>query len=81
MAQVLTLAGLDDQGLQNAVEALEHDGLVVFSDLPFELHPGEERFLTTDIFSGGSKNVSFDPDTGKVSGTRLEGSELDNMAL
>lgn len=79
MADVLTLSGFDDPRLQSAVAALEHDGLVMFPSLPFALEPGEDAFLTTEVFSGESKNVSYDPATGKTGGTKLEGDELARM--
>ncbi len=79
MADVLTLDGLDDPRLGEAVGALEHDGLVMFPHLPFALEPGEEAFLSTEVFSGESKNVSYDPASGKVGGTKLEGDPLERM--
>jgi hypothetical protein len=77
---LLTLSGFDDPRLGDTVGALERGRVVVFPTLPFALEPGEEAFLTTDVFSGESKNVSFDPRTGKTGGTRLEGEDLARMA-
>ncbi len=76
----LTLAGLDDPRLSEAVGALERGRIVMFPSLPFALQRGEEAFLTTEVFSGKSKNVSFDPHTGKTGGTKLEGENLARMA-
>jgi len=79
MAEVLTLAGLDDPRIGEGVGVLEHDGLVMIRDLPFALEPGEDGFLTPEVFSGESKNVSYDPASGKVGGTRVEGETLERM--
>ncbi len=79
MAAVLTLAGLDDPRVNEAVGMLERDGLVMVQGLPFALESGEDGFLTTEVFSGESKNVSYDPASGKVGGTKLEGEALERM--
>jgi len=79
MVQVLTLGNLHDPQLEDAVGVLERGGLVMFTDLPFALEPGEDAFLSTDIFSGKSKNVSYDPATGTVGGVKLEAAELDRL--
>lgn len=79
MTEVLTLDGLADPRAGDAVGVLERGGIVVLPQLPFALEPGEDRFLTTDLFSGESKNVSFDPATGKVGGVKLEGAELEAL--
>lgn len=80
MEPLLTLSGLDDPRLNEAVGALERGQVVMFPSLPFALEPSEEAFLTTEVFSGESKNVSQDPRTGKTSGTKLEGEALGRMA-
>jgi 3-deoxy-D-manno-oct-2-ulosonic acid (Kdo) hydroxylase len=79
VTEVLTLGSLDDPRLTEGVDTLERGGLVLFPRLPFALDPGEEAFLTTDVFSGESKNVSYDAASGKVGGTRLEGEALAGM--
>jgi hypothetical protein len=79
MATVLTLADLDDPRTVEGVGVLERDGLVMIRDLPFALEPGEDGFLTTEVFSGESKNVSYDPTSGQIGGTRLQGEPLDRM--
>jgi hypothetical protein len=79
VAAVLSLAGLDDPRLGEAVGVLERDGLVVFSSLPFDLESGEAAFLSTEVFSGEAKNVSYDPVSGKVGGASLEGAPLERM--
>ena len=79
MAAVLTLASLNDARIGEGVGVLERDGLVMIQGLPFALEPGEDGFLTTEVFSGESKNVSYDPASGKVGGTKLEGEALERM--
>ncbi len=79
MAKFYDLMGLDDPRIDTAVGVLERGGVVVFPNLPFPLEPGEAAFLTPEVFSGESKNVSRDPRTGKVSGTKLEGEALARM--
>ena len=79
MSAVLTLDGLDDPRLGGGVAALERGDVEVFPRLPLALEPGEEAFLTPEVFSGESKNVSYDPTSGKVGGTRLEGEALERM--
>lgn len=70
---LLTLEGLDDPRAAASAEVLERGGIVLFSNLPFELSEAERAFLDPAIFSGESKNVSLDPATGKLGGTKLEG--------
>jgi hypothetical protein len=78
--RVLTVTGLDDPRIGDAVGALERGQVLLFPHLPFTLEPGEDAFLTPDVFSGESKNVSYDPNTGKTAGTKLEGDALTRMA-
>jgi hypothetical protein len=77
--KTLTLSGLTDPHAGEAVGLLERGGVVTLPALPFALEPGEDAFLTPDVFSGESKNVSRDPATGKVSGTKLESDDLARM--
>lgn len=79
MSAVLTLDGLADPRLGEGVAALERGDVVMFPRLPFALEAGEDAFLTTEVFSGESKNVSYDPASGKVGGTKLEGEALERM--
>ena len=79
MTEVLTLDNLDDPRAQEGVDVLERGGLVLFRHLPFALEPGEDAFLSTEVFSGEAKNVSYDPASGKVGGTRLEDEALARM--
>jgi hypothetical protein len=58
-----------------AVQALEEGKVLVFPNLAFPLHPDEHEFLSPKIVEG-SKNVSYDPATGKVGGTGVTGDSL-----
>ena len=77
--KVLTFSGLEDPRLGDAAGALERGRVVLLPSLSFALEPGEEAFLSTEVFSGESKNVSYDPKTGKTGGTKLEGEALERM--
>src|SRR5438477_95365 len=59
---------------------LEADGLVFLPETSFRLTPDEQRFLAPTICDSRSKNVSYDPTTGRVSGTSLRGAELSGLA-
>ena len=61
------------------VEALEGGQVVLFPRLAFELEERERGYLTPAVLAK-SKNVSFNPATGKVGGTSLEGAEQDGIA-
>lgn len=53
-----------------AVEALEAGCVLFLPNLRFEIDSGEEAFLRPDIV-GKSKNVSYDPASGKVGGAMV----------
>jgi hypothetical protein len=75
MAQVIEARiGDDPRGL---TEALEDGGLILLPQTPFEILPDETPLMDPAIFSGGSKNVSYAPDTGHLGGTCLEGEALE----
>ena len=76
---ILTLEGLEDPRAADAAVTLERGGIVLFPDLPFALSEAEAAFLDPAIFSGESKNVSLDPATGKIGGTKLEDAALDAL--
>lgn len=60
----------------SAVSALESGKVLFFPGLPFHLRPEERRFLSPDCTDGRSKNISFDPRTGRTRGCRVQGLEL-----
>ena len=64
--QILEI-GRDAAATPELVETLEAGGLVLARDLAFHLSPAERVFLDPAILTR-SKNVSFDPATGALSG-------------
>jgi hypothetical protein len=76
MTEVLELEGDDpaSAGASHAADVLEAGGVVVFPSLPFELANSERRFLDPAILTE-SKNVSLEPSTGALGGTRLDGED------
>ena len=65
---------------RDIADRLEAEGLVFLPETAFRLTPDEQRFLTPAICDGRSKNVSYDPVTGRVSGTSLRGAEAAGLA-
>ena len=63
-----------------AQTALEAGHVLLMPHLPFTPLPTETRFLTSGAASGGRKNVSFDPATGKLGGAAPEGEEAVALA-
>jgi hypothetical protein len=57
-----------------AVQALEQGRVLHFKGLAFPLEPHELRFLSSTWSDQKAKNISFDPNTGKLSGASVEGS-------
>ena len=56
-----------------AVAALESGSVLFFPGLPFRLAESEKQFLDARISDGKAKNISLDPDTGKIQSTSLTG--------
>lgn len=54
---------------QTAVDALEAGRVVVLPDLAFPMQADEATLMTPDLPEGRRKNISFDPVTGRVSGS------------
>jgi hypothetical protein len=59
---------------ERAVQTLEQGRVLHFEDLAFRLEPRELRFLSSAWSDQKAKNISFDPNTGKLSGASIEGS-------
>jgi len=76
MTDILELDGSDlaGAGASHAADVLETGGLVVFPHMPFEIADAERRFLDPAILTE-SKNVSLEPASGALAGTRLEGED------
>jgi hypothetical protein len=62
-----------------AVQALERGQVLFFPNLTCPVSANERKFLTPDVLDK-SKNVSYDPATGAVSGTRCTGAEAGELA-
>jgi hypothetical protein len=79
VAEVLELDGLADPKAAHAVEVLERGGLVLFPQLPFTLNPEEAALIDPRVLSGTSKNISYNPETGGLGGSCLEGERLTSL--
>jgi len=75
MAKVIEARIGDDP--QKLTADLEDGGLILLPETPFEIHPEERPLIDPVIFSGGSKNVSYAPETSRLGGTGLEGEALE----
>ena len=62
----------------SAIAALEQGGVLFFPDLPFLVHDNEAEIFSPAILSS-SKNTSFDPQKGTVSGTTLDGPAIEPL--
>lgn len=63
-----------------AVAGLESGAVLFFPDLSFRLEDGEKQFLDARVSDGKAKNISLDPDTGKIQATSLQGDEARRLA-
>ncbi len=63
-----------------AIAALEGGRVVVLPNLAFPLMPEETPFLDAGTLDNSRKNISYDPRTGKCSGTGYEGAELGRLS-
>jgi hypothetical protein len=55
-----------------AVFALEQGEVVALPKLAFRLQEGEESLLDPGLCNGRSKNISFDPSTGRIGGLKAD---------
>ena len=60
-----------------AIEALEQGRLLYCPALAFSLEEGEQPFLSPTWSDGSRKNISFEPATGRLGGTTVQGVESD----
>ena len=58
-----------------ALTALEAGRVIAFPQLPFVLADPERSLLSASALDNSRKNISFDPATGIVHGTALDGEE------
>jgi hypothetical protein len=63
-----------------ALRALESGKIVFLRHLAFDIRPAERRFFDPLLSDGKAKNISFDPRTGAVGGTRLAGHDREELA-
>ena len=62
---------------EHLLDRLENGQVLLFEGLGFALEGAEHGLLAPTVSDGHSKNVAVDPSTGKVSGSALEGAELE----
>ena len=67
--------GLQEQ--EDLLDRLESGRVLLFEGLRFAMTRAEQVLLAPSVSDGRSKNVAVDPATGKVSGSALEGTDLD----
>lgn len=53
---------------ESAITALENGKVLYFPNLHFEFRSAEEALLTPEILAEGVKNISFNPQSGKIKG-------------
>jgi 3-deoxy-D-manno-octulosonic acid hydroxylase-like protein len=59
---------------ERALQTLEQGRVLHFKHLAFRLEPHELRFLSSAWSDQKAKNISYDPNTGKLGGASVEGS-------
>jgi hypothetical protein len=64
--------------VDTAASALEQGAVLLLPHLGFGVGAGEQQIFSPDILSA-SKNTSFDPESGRVSGSTLKGPELERL--
>jgi hypothetical protein len=69
----------EDTQEKQAVRALENGKVLFFPTLPFILNPNEQKYLSPDILSPKSKNISYDSKVGRLGGTICEGEAKDEL--
>ena len=74
-------SGPFDEALRGRARvSLESGHVLYFPRLPFRLKDDEHRFLAEGIASGESKNISYDPVTGKLQGMSVTGDAETRLA-
>lgn len=72
-------ARIPESDQQRATDALEAGKVVFLPEFGFALEDSERRFLTPASSDGRTKNISFNPRTGRVGGTSLQGKDLEDL--
>src|SRR5689334_22559095 len=70
----------DEALRRTAREALESGKILYFPRLPFRLEENETEFLSDEVASGKSKNISLDPATGTLQGMSVSGESQGRLA-
>lgn len=64
----------------SALDALESGKVLFFPSLAFSLRDDEKEFLSPDVASGTSKNISFDHTSGKLQGMSVSGEKAERLS-
>jgi 3-deoxy-D-manno-octulosonic acid hydroxylase-like protein len=72
-------ARFDAQEQQNLLDLLEDGQILWLPALAFGLLEQEQLLRTPSVSDGRSKNISFDPQSGRIAGCALAGAQLDVM--
>jgi len=64
---------------EQAISALEQGHLLSFPSLAFQLESGEQGFLSPSWSDGSRKNLSYEPATGHLGGTTVQGAEAEAL--
>lgn len=78
MAEIVEARAIS--GLDTLTHRLEQGGLILYSDQAFAIASDERHLISPDIFSGESKNASYDPSSGRITGVALEDAELARLS-
>ena len=63
-----------------ALSALEQGTVLFFPGLSFRLEGSEKQFLDARVSDGRAKNISLDPQSGKIQATSLQGEEAHRLS-
>ena len=66
---------------QQAVAALEAGQVIFLPNLPFELQPQEQIFLSESFASPKTKNISFNPKTQNLQGAICSKTEMFQLSI
>jgi hypothetical protein len=77
MSSIVSVSQLDVSPV-DAIAALERGDVLFLHDLAFPIASDEAAVFSPEILTS-SKNASFDPRTGRVGGTTLEGASLESL--
>ena len=78
MAEIIDAQAVSEPGA--LTDRLEEGDLILFTDRAFEVAPEESHLISPDIFSGGSKNASYDASSGRMGGVSLEDEDLKRLS-